>query len=187
MPPPRGVDATSGRSPAIAAEPAEAIPSAAAPLDPRRPAPSRIDESDLEPTPEVTAASADDSLAGAQAPYDTALALFERQEYVAAEAAFRELLSRFPGSDLADNAQYWLAESLLRRGETGRAIEEFRLVVERYPEGNKVPDALLKVGRGIEAQGDVAGAREIYRELVARFPGSTAAEAARSRLALPQP
>lgn len=175
-------------SPQAAPQAREAIASTTAPLEPASRAPSRIDESDLEelspsagarsaPAPEV------DPAAGAQGPYDAALDLLELQNYAAAENAFRELLTRHPDSDLADNAQYWLAESFLRRGDTARAIDEFRAVVERYPEGNKVPDALLKMARGLEQLEDAVGAFEIYRELAARFPGSAAAEAARSRLA----
>jgi tol-pal system protein YbgF len=171
----------------VAAEP-ESVP-------PPRPA-GVIDESDLEIEREISGeeppagtAPVADALDPAvreemEALYDAALDQVQRRENEAAEASFRAFLARYPATDLADNAQYWLAESFLRRGDGERALAEFRAVVERYPQGNKVPDALFKIGIGLEGQKEPALAREVYEELLRRFPGAAAAESARARLDL---
>ena len=178
-------------------QPEAAAPSMAAetlPAEDETATPSRphatIDESDLEPetvaaAPEAVPADAAPGGLDLQALYDTSFERFQRGEFDAAEIGFRQVLDRFPRSDLADNAQYWIAESYERRGDEARALLEFRAVVERYPEGTKVPDALLKVARALERQGDRTSAFEIYRELVKRYPGTVAAENARTRLATP--
>lgn len=114
--------------------------------------------------------------------YERSLEFLEQGRLAEAEAGFVRFLAANPDSDLADNAQFWLAESALRRTDVESALAGFRAVVERFPEGNKVPDALLKVGACLAALGDADSAATVYRELVARFPDSAAAETARLRL-----
>ncbi len=154
----------------------------------RAPAPS--EEPLASPRPSGTVEASDLELAAGLAAgepqlYDQALDLLQRQELDAAETAFRDFLARFPASDLADNAQYWIGEARLRRGDVGGALVAFRAVVEDYPEGNKVPEALFKVGHCLAEQGDATAAEEVLRELVRRYPGSAASELARRRLGLP--
>ncbi|MEO8276149.1 MAG: tol-pal system protein YbgF [Thermoanaerobaculia bacterium] len=128
---------------------------------------------------ETTAASS------AQELYDQSLDLLQLQRLDEAAAGFRRFLAENAGSDLADNAQFWLAEGDLRRGDVSGALTGFRSVVERYPEGNKVPDALLKIGACLTSLGEADSAATVYRELLTRFPESAAAEAARQRLGTP--
>ena len=47
--------------------------------------------------------------------YQTAFDLIQARKYEDASRAFREFLSAFPQSPLADNAQYWLAETQIGR------------------------------------------------------------------------
>lgn len=117
--------------------------------------------------------------------YEQSLALLEAGQPKEAEAGFRRFLAEHPTSDLADNAQFWLAESALRRGEIAAAMTGFRAVVENYPEANKVPDALLKVGACLALLGEAESAATVYRELLERFPATAAAETARQRLGIP--
>ncbi len=117
--------------------------------------------------------------------YERSLEFLEQGRLADAEAGFVRFLAANPDSDLADNAQFWLAESALRRTDIEAALAGFRAVVERYPEGNKVPDALLKVGACLAALGDGESAATVYRELLARFPDSAAGETARQRLGAP--
>lgn len=137
-----------------------------------------IEASDLELT-------AGPAVSEPQQLYDQAFDLLQRQQLDDAEAAFTDFLARFPASDLADNAQYWIGEARLRRGEVDAALSAFRAVVEDHPQGNKVPDALFKVAHCLGEQGDRPAADEVFRELVERYPESAAAELARRRLAVP--
>lgn len=122
---------------------------------------------------------------GPRALYEQSLGLLEQNRLPEAEEGFRRFLAENPGSDLADNAQFWLAEAALRRADVASALTGFRAVVENYPEGNKIPDALLKVGFCLATLGESESATTVYRELVARFPETAAAETARQRLGSP--
>lgn len=114
--------------------------------------------------------------------YDRGYTLYHQGRFVDAEASFHRFLEAYAGSELADNAHYWIGECRYARGDLRRALVAFREVVNRYPQGNKTPDALLKIGQTLESLGDVRGAGESYREVRRRFPSSTAAVTAGERL-----
>ncbi len=128
---------------------------------------------------------ASDTADGPQGLYDRSLMELDAGRVAAAEEGFQRFLAENPTSDLADNAQFWLAESALRRTDVDTALAGFRAVVENYPEGNKLPDALLKVGACLALLGEAESAATVYRELLTRFPETAAAEIARARLATP--
>lgn len=78
--------------------------------------------------------------------YRAAFELLKEQRYEQAAMAFRQFLITYPDSQLADNAQYWLAESYYVTDEFSEALDQFTIVVDRHPRSRKVPDALLKMG-----------------------------------------
>ncbi len=78
--------------------------------------------------------------------YQIAFELVKEERYDLAAKAFQQFLVAFPGSELADNAQYWLAESYYASKQFERALDDFAVVVNDYPRSRKVPDALLKMG-----------------------------------------
>lgn len=78
--------------------------------------------------------------------YQAALEMIKEQHYDDAEAAFKQFLVSFPESQMADNAQYWLAEAYYVTGRFDQALKQFTVVVNDYPRSRKVPDALLKMG-----------------------------------------
>lgn len=114
--------------------------------------------------------------------YDRGYTLFHQKSYDLAEATFRTFLSRYPDSDLADNANFWIGESHFARGDYSAALTEFADTVDRFPQGNKVSDALFKAGRCLEEMGRLDEAADTFREVQQRFPGSVAAAGAKERL-----
>jgi len=78
--------------------------------------------------------------------YQAAFELLKEQRYEPAASAFEQFLATFPDSELADNAQYWLAESHYVTQQFDRALSEFEVVIGSFPDSRKVPDALLKIG-----------------------------------------
>ena len=158
-----------------------------------------IEESDLEPLaalgPSPAGAAPPGSLpatpitalepvtAAAQAVYDRAYTLYHQGRFSETETAFRDFLERYPRSELADNASYWVGESQYARGDLRQALQSFQATVERYPTGNKTADALLKVGQCFEGLGDRESARAAYDTVLERFGESAAAEVARERRA----
>ena len=114
--------------------------------------------------------------------YQAAFELLKEQRYEQAATAFAQFLTTYPDSQLADNAQYWLAESYYVLDEFERARTEFRAVLDRYPRSRKVPDALLKIGYCYYELEDWPAARVALSEVQADHPDTTAARLADQRL-----
>ena len=106
--------------------------------------------------------------------YQAAFELLKEQRYEQAAMAFKQFLVAYPDSDLADNAQYWLAESYYVTQQFNNALAAFAIVIDDYPRSRKVPDALLKVGycnyeleRGYAARGALGKVQSNYPETTA--------------------
>jgi tol-pal system protein YbgF len=106
--------------------------------------------------------------------YQAAFELLKEQRYEPAASAFEQFLVTFPDSELADNAQYWLAESHYVTQSFEEALGGFEVVIEKYPNSRKVPDALLKMGycnyelqRWEAARGSLTRVQEEYPETTA--------------------
>lgn len=78
--------------------------------------------------------------------YQVALEMLREERYEQSAASFQQFLVAFPDSELADNAQYWLAESYYASDKFEQALQDFASVIDDYPRSRKVPDALLKMG-----------------------------------------
>ena len=114
--------------------------------------------------------------------YQAAFQLLKEQRYEPAAMAFEQFLKSFPDSELADNAQYWLAESHYVTQVFDRALREFEVVISRYPNSRKVPDALLKMGYCNYELKQWEDARAALERVQDDFPETTAARLAGQRL-----
>lgn len=114
--------------------------------------------------------------------YEAAFELLKQQQYQAAGAAFGQFLVSFPNSQLADNAQYWLAEAYYVTDQFEDALVQFQVVLSSYPRSRKLPDALLKIGYSNYELGRWDGARSALQRVVDNYPDSTAARLAEQRL-----
>lgn len=115
--------------------------------------------------------------------YQAAFELLKEQRYEPAAMAFQQFLVTFPDSELADNAQYWLAESHYVTQMFDEALAEFDVVISSFPRSRKVPDALLKMGYCNYELKDWAAAREALARVQTEYPETTAARLAGQRLA----
>ena len=114
--------------------------------------------------------------------YQAAFELLKEQRYEPAAMAFSQFLVSFPNSELADNAQYWLAESHYVTQKFDQAFTEFEVVITRFPRSRKVPDALLKMGYCSYELKRWSAAKEVLRRVQSEFPETTAARLAGQRL-----
>jgi tol-pal system protein YbgF len=114
--------------------------------------------------------------------YDNTLKLIDQKNYQVAIGQLRDFIKRYPKSEYADNAQYWIGESFYALREFDQAILEFDAVRRNYPKGDKVPAALLKQGFAFAELGDRVDARLILREVVERYPQSEEAAKAQQKL-----
>lgn len=108
-----------------------------------------------------------------QALYVEAKQAFDNGSLERAREGFEEILKRFPKSERAGNAQFWLGEIYYKENWFEKAILEYQKVIDGYPKGNKVASALLKQGFAFEKLGQKANARLILEDLVRRFPGAS--------------
>jgi len=127
-------------------------------------------------------AAAQSDPAQEQAAYDKAFDLLKGGHYDDAIAAFQDMLSRYPGGKLADNAQYWIGEAHFAMRRFREAANEFAKVISGYPQSPKVPDAMLKLGFSYYELADWTKARDTLEQLKGRYPQSTAAQLADRRL-----
>ena len=114
--------------------------------------------------------------------YENALRVFDKKDYRAAIARFREFLKRNPKSRLAPYAQYAIGESHMALKESNNAIVEFDEVRRRYPQSERVAASLLGQGAAFTELGEKLNARLVLQELVEKYPQSPEAATARQRL-----
>lgn len=120
--------------------------------------------------------------AGAEAAYEAAFEFLRQSRYEDAIAGFNTLIVRYPTSELADDAQYWIAEAHYVTRNFDGALQAFRGVVSRYPESKRVPEALLKVGYVQYEVGAMEEAHATLTNVINKFPGSRVAISAETRL-----
>ena len=114
--------------------------------------------------------------------YLKAKTAFDQGNLEYARITFEKLLERYPKSENADNAQFWIAEIYYREKWYEKAVLEYQKVIENYPKGNKLQAALLKQGFAFLEMDDKANARIILNELVKKYPSAPEAEAAKAKL-----
>jgi tol-pal system protein YbgF len=99
-----------------------------------------------------------------------------------ASQEFADYLKYYPNTDLAGNAQFYLADIEYRQGNFAAAVKDYDRVLEQYPGGNKTPAAQLKKGLALLQLGQRdAGVREL-NSLIQRYPRSIEATTARDQL-----
>lgn len=137
------------------------------------------------PAPAAGAAADSTGAAGAattpRALYDAAYQDLTRGNHGLAIMGFQEVLSKFPDSELADNALYWIGESYYAQKDFKQAADHFRKTIDTYPKGDKVPAAWLKLGLCRQQLGDKAGARTAYSTLIEKYPASEEARLAKTK------
>ena len=114
--------------------------------------------------------------------YQAAFELLKQQRYEPAALAFQQFLVTYPDSDLAANAQYWLAESYYVTQRFEEALAAFGAVVNTYPGSGKVPDAILKIGYCNYELERWDEAKRSLRRVQSEYPETTAARLALQRL-----
>ncbi len=135
------------------------------------------DDEEASSTP-VMPPPAEAALTEAQA-YAAAKQAYDEGEWDAAFESFEAFIERFPQSDLADNARFWIGEIYYNQGLFKQAVIEYQAVIETYPDGNKVPAAYLKQGISFHSLGENENARLAMQELLRQYPEANEARIAR--------
>ncbi len=134
------------------------------------------------PTVAAPTNSTGDGSGTAAEDYDAAFQTMKDGRFEQSARQFAAFLARHPGSDLVDNAQYWLGESYYAQREYKISSETFRNLVQRYPDSSKVPDARLKLGFSVLELKDYEAARQTLEQVAQDYPGTQVAGLANRRL-----
>jgi len=114
--------------------------------------------------------------------YQNAYRDYQKGNYDLAISGFKEFIQKYPDSDLADNAAYWIGESLYSQKKYRESIVQFDSVVNDYPKSEKVPSALLKKGYAYISLGEKAQGIVQLQYVVHEHPKSSEAAKAREEL-----
>ena len=114
--------------------------------------------------------------------YNNALRDYNAARYDLSLSQFQDYLKYYASTDLAGNAQFYIADIEYHTGNFEAAVTDYDKVIEDYPSGNKAASAGLKKGYALLELGHKdAGIREL-NALIQRYPHSIEATQARERL-----
>ncbi len=128
-----------------------------------------------QPTPEI-------KIPADQMLYDINMEIYRKEKYEEAIAGFKNFLQKYPKSNLADNAAFWIGESHMALKQYEQAILAFQKVIKKYPEGNKVPNALLRQALAFYELNDKTSAKLLLSKIIKQYPKSNEANIARNKL-----
>jgi tol-pal system protein YbgF len=114
--------------------------------------------------------------------YQNALRDFTTGKYDLARQEFGDYVLKFPSTDLASNAQFYLGEISYAQGDFKDAIAQYNQVLANYPQSYKLAAASLKKGFAELELGMKATGTKDLREVERRFPGSDEARRAQAKL-----
>lgn len=83
---------------------------------------------------------------------------------------YADYLKWYGNTDLAPNAQYYIASIHASQGDFDAAVREYDMVLEKYPDNNKTPDAMFGKGTALMRMGRRTDGGNEFRELIKRFP-----------------
>src|SRR5580704_13442271 len=114
--------------------------------------------------------------------YQNALRDLTTGKYDLARQEFGDYVLKFPSTDLASNAQFYLGEISYAQGDFKDAVAQYNLVLANYPQSYKLGAALLKKGFAELELGMKATGTKDLREVERRFPSSDEARRAQAKL-----
>ena len=114
--------------------------------------------------------------------YSMALDAYRRGDVQEARKLFNEYLSKYPNTDLSDNALFWIGETYYVEGRYPEAIVRYQEVLVKFPKGDKVPSALLKMALSQIKLGALVDARVTLERLIKEFPNTPQARIAEREL-----
>jgi len=109
----------------------------------------------------------------AQKLYETARGDYSGGKYDLAVQEFADYLKYYGNTDLAPNAQFYIAMIHYGQKNYDDAVKEFDMVLEKYPDNNKTAESLLYKGRAlVKMPGHKTDGAAEFMEVIKRFPKS---------------
>jgi len=105
---------------------------------------------------------------------------YQNEKFYQSQEVFKAFLSRYPGHDRSDYAQFMLAESYYNNREWPLAAVEFQILLNNYGYSDYIDDALFKIGlcyfqetpKSERDQQKAEDALSRFNQFLQTFPGS---------------
>ncbi len=98
---------------------------------------------------------------------------FEATRYEDARTAFAKLLTSFPASERADDAQYFRGEAYYKEAKYEDAIRDYQKVPDKFPSSALADDAIFRSAEAATALKNCTEARAYYGALKQRYGTSS--------------
>jgi len=121
---------------------------------------------------------------GRRKAYEAAYKAFKEKKFKDARKRFEAFLKDYPGNDLTDNAQFWIAETYYAENNYEDAILAYESVLKNYPDSDKTGGAMLKQGFAFIELGDKKTGGIILNRLIEKLPDSKEAAIAKKKIEL---
>lgn len=125
----------------------------------------------------------DGAAANEKQDYAAALAVFRGGDFKGAQTGFANFIKRYPRSNLAPSALFWLGNAQYATRDYKEAITNFRSLLTASPNHQRAPEAMLSIANCQIELKDTRAARATLESLVKTYPQSEAAQAGKERLA----
>jgi tol-pal system protein YbgF len=103
--------------------------------------------------------------------YETARGDYLTGKYDLASPEFTDYLKYYGNTELAPNAQFYIAMIHYAQKDFAEAVKQFDLVLDKYPDNNKTADALLYKGRSlVKMPGHRNEGANEFMEVIKRYP-----------------
>jgi len=110
--------------------------------------------------------------------YNMSLSLYKEGKYNNALKKLKKFIEKYPNSDLADNAYFWIGNCYMFMRKYEHAILAYQKVIEKYPYGDKVSSSMLKQAVAFSEIGDKVTARLLLKEIIEKYHDSDEAKTA---------
>jgi tol-pal system protein YbgF len=104
------------------------------------------------------------------AQFNFAFSLLRRDDYQAAEEAFRAFLALHPDHRAAPNAKYWLGKTYFAQKNYTEAARVLLDGYKQFADSDKGPDMVLTLGLSLSELGQKDQACATFDELTSRYP-----------------
>lgn len=114
--------------------------------------------------------------------YQLAYNDYTRGKYDLAILGFENYLKKYPETELAASAQYFLGECFLAKKEWEKAISEYDKISAKYPQSNRILSADLKKSLALKELNKTEEAKKTLEKIISTAPNSLEAVLAREKL-----
>jgi len=114
--------------------------------------------------------------------YDSCMISYNAGRFEEAILNFQNFARKYPSSEFAESALFWVGESYMSLRQYEQAILAYQQVIKTYPKGKKIPGAMLRQAIAFNEIKDAVSARLLFNKVIKDHPSSSEAVIAKQKL-----